>query len=182
MTPVGHTLVGTALGILSLPAHTSPRYKLGYFAAFALLANLPDFPLPYWGHERYDLSHSLFVNLLLCVLAVAVCAWQPTVRQRVGNPAVFLTALLAWLSHLLLDAFYNHGRGVAIFWPFSTASLALPVPWFSVVPLIPPITTAHLWEYGAEFASYFPLVLGAYMLRRMGILTQLMQSSSGKVC
>jgi membrane-bound metal-dependent hydrolase YbcI (DUF457 family) len=182
MTQVGHTLMGTALGILSLPPHASPGRKVGYLAAFALLANLPDLPLPYWGHDRYDVSHSLFVNLLLSLLAVALCAWQPGIRQRVGGPAVLVTGVLAWLSHLLLDAFYNHGHGVAIFWPFSPASLALPIPWFSVVPSIPPITTAHLREYGAEFASYFPLTVGVYVLRRMGILAQLVRACSRDVC
>ncbi len=166
MTQVGHTLMGTALGILSLPAHRSPRWKVGYFATFALLANLPDLPLPYWGHGRYDISHSLFVNLLLSVLAVALCSWQPGVRQFMGGRAVFGAGTLAWLTHLLLDAFYNHGRGVAIFWPFSPARLALPIRWFSVVPFIPPITSVHLLEYRAEFASYFPLVVAAYLLRR----------------
>jgi membrane-bound metal-dependent hydrolase YbcI (DUF457 family) len=182
MTPVGHSLMGTALGILSLPQHRSPRWKGAYFATFALLANLPDFPLPYWGHDRYDVSHSLFVNLLLSLLAVALCAWRPSVRQHVGGPAVLVTSMLAWLSHLLLDAFYNHGRGVAIFWPFSPASLALPIAWFSVVSLIPPITSAHLWEYAAEFASYVPLAVGAYVIRRTGILAQLVRACSRQVC
>ena len=108
MTQVGHTLMGTALGILSLPAHRSPRWKVGYFAIFALLANLPDLPLPYWGHGRYDISHSLFVNLLLSVLAVALCSWQPGVHQLMGGRAVLVAGTLAWLSHLLLDAFYDH--------------------------------------------------------------------------
>ena len=40
---------------------------------------------------------------------------------------------MAWLSHLLLDSFYNHGRGVLIFWPLSRARLNLAIPWFATL-------------------------------------------------
>ncbi len=169
MTQVGHMLMGTALGIVSLPAQASLQWKAGHLAAFALLALVPDLPLPWWGHERYDISHSLFVNLLLILIAVALLALPGSIRERIGGRVVLMSGVLAWLSHLLLDSFYNHGLGVAIFWPLSSAQLALPIPWFSVVPMIPPITLAHLWEYGAEFISYGPLVAAAYLLHRKRI-------------
>jgi len=157
--------MGTAIGTFSLPSNKPPRWKIAYFTVFALLGNLPDLDLPYWGHQRYDISHSLFVTLLFGALIVALFAWLPNMRQPVGGQGVVFAGMLAWLSHLLLDSFYNHGRGVAIFWPFSTAHLALPIPWFSVVPFIPPITPAHLLEYRAECASYAPFVVAAYVLR-----------------
>jgi membrane-bound metal-dependent hydrolase YbcI (DUF457 family) len=166
MTQVGHALMGTAIGILSLPSAKPLRWKIAYFTAFALLGNLPDLDLLYWGHQRYDISDSLFVTLLVGALITVLFAWLPSVRQHVGGRGVVLAGILAWLSHLLLDSFYNHGRGIAIFWPLSTAHVALPIPWFSAVPFIPPITPAHLLEYRAEFASYFPFVVAAYVLRR----------------
>jgi len=42
----------------------------------------------------------------------------------------------------------------------------------SVVPFIPPITPAHLLEYRAEFASYIPFVVAAYLLRRKLLLAK----------
>jgi len=172
MTQVGHALIGTAIGVLSLPSGKPLPWSIAYFAAFALIGNLPDLDLPYWGHQRYNISHSLFVTLLLGTLSTALFACLPGVRQRVGGRGVLCAAILAWLSHLLLDSFYNHGRGVAIFWPFSPAHLALPIPWFSVVPFIPPITAAHVLEYRTEFASYFPFVVAAYLLRRKLLLAK----------
>jgi membrane-bound metal-dependent hydrolase YbcI (DUF457 family) len=165
MTQVGHTLMGTAIGVLSIPSNKPLRWKCTYFAVFALLGNLPDLDLPYWGHQRYDISHSLFVALLFGILITALFAQLPRLRHQIGGQAVVFAGILAWLSHLLLDSFYNHGQGIAIFWPFSTAHLALPIPWFSVVPFIPPITFAHLQEYRAEFVSYIPFVVAAYVLR-----------------
>jgi hypothetical protein len=48
---------------------------------------------------------------------------------------------IAWLSHLPLDSMYSHGMGIAIFWPFSDAHLAMPVPWFETVSL--PAQSGH---------------------------------------
>jgi membrane-bound metal-dependent hydrolase YbcI (DUF457 family) len=168
MTTVGHTLMGMAIGILCLPQQTPARWKAGYFAAFVVLPNIPDLPFPHWGHDRYDISHSLFVNLLLCLMVVTLLGWHPNIRRAIGGGKVLDGGAAAWLSHLVLDSLYNHGRGVAIFWPLSDAHLALPIPWFSVVPF-PPLGLALLQECAIEFASYFPLVLLAYSLRRSGL-------------
>ena len=167
MTQVGHSLIGVAVSVVCAPRSLSWRGRLGYGAAFAALANLPDLPIPYWGHDRYDISHSLFVNLLFILVIGAVFGLQTPLRQRLGGWPVMVGGGLAWLSHLLLDSFYNHGLGVAIFWPFSEASLALPIAWFSTVPSPPPFTLAHLREYGAEFAGYGPVVLLAWVWRRV---------------
>jgi hypothetical protein len=70
MTPVGHILTGTAIAVLCLPARASTPHKLVHFAAFMGLANLPDLPFEIWGHQRYDLSHSLLVNLLFIAVAL----------------------------------------------------------------------------------------------------------------
>lgn len=165
MTTVGHTLAGIAVGVLCLPEQKSTRWKAVYFAVFALLPNIPDLPLPYWGHARYELSHSLFVNLLAILGIAALIAWRRDMRSRFGG-TMLAGGAVAWFSHLLLDSLYRDGGGVAIFWPFSDARLHLPVPWFSVVPVPPPVTGALLRELAAEFLSYFPLVLLAFALRR----------------
>jgi hypothetical protein len=166
MTQVGHSLVGLAVGVMVAPRQLSWRGRLVYGATFAALANLPDLPAPNWGHDRYHISHSLFVNALLITLIWAALGWHAGLRGRLGGWAVAVGGGLAWLSHLPLDSFYNHGLGVAIFWPLSDASLVLPITWFSTVPSPPPFTPAHWQEYAAEFASYAPAVLLAWAVRR----------------
>jgi hypothetical protein len=69
---------------------------------------------------------------------------------------------------MLLDSLYSD-MGVAIFWPFSDARSHLPIPWFSTVPIPPPVTRALLRELAVEFLSYSPLVLLAFGLRRARI-------------
>ena len=134
MTTVGHSLAGLAIAALVVPRGWSVRAKVAGFTAFALLANLPDAPLPGWGHSRYLISHSLFVALAAVAVPVAALAALRRPRAWLGGWPVVLGGAGAWLSHLLLDTFYNHGRGLRMFWPASrTAALKLPVPWFSVL-------------------------------------------------
>ncbi len=159
---MGHGLTGAALGLLATPAGAGRGRLLATLVAFAALANIPDLPLPGWGHSRYDISHSVFVNLpLALVLALALWRWRG-LRLRVT-----LLGAAAWCSHLLLDSMYNHGKGVAIFWPLSAGRLALPLPWFSTAhgPLWRP--DLHLLKVMAvELAFYGALFLVGAGLRR----------------
>ena len=87
--------------------------SVGIACAFVALANLPDWPLPNWGHDRYDISHSVFVNIGLIGLVVVLT--QVFANQTRLSQNRFLTlAAMAWLSHLLLDTFYNHGEGLGL--------------------------------------------------------------------
>ena len=161
MLSTGHMLTGAAIGVLCKPEGVSKKWTRVYYGVFLLLSQVPDFPIKNWGHYRYGISHSIFVNLLLVVIVVVPLSF---LRDRIGGWKVIVGGSIAWLSHLLLDSFYNHGRGVAIFWPFSKARLALPIPWFSAV-LVPFITVQRLEEYLIEFVCYFPLLLLAIGLR-----------------
>jgi len=138
MTGVGHGIVGAACGITCMPASLSHRQKVLHLLAFIALANLPDLPVPpYWGHSLYYFSHSLFVNLAVIGVSVAIMyflvGFVPGARDNPTYRWIILAGGLAWLSHLLLDTFYNHGKGLLMFWPLSTARLALPVPWLAVL-------------------------------------------------
>jgi membrane-bound metal-dependent hydrolase YbcI (DUF457 family) len=80
-----------------------------------------------------------------------------------GWPLVW-AGTAAWLSHLLLDSFYSHGKGVRIFWPLSLDALNLPMPWFDVLQVgIPPHVALRI--FAVEFAFYGSL-LGLCLLWR----------------
>ena len=162
MTEVGHVLTGAAIGILSMPKNTTAKQKTTYITAFMLIATIPDWPFKGWGHNRYYFSHSLFVTLLFIFLMVIILMISRKLRMRIGNWPVAIGGSFAWLSHLLLDSFYNHGKGIAIYWPFSKARLALPIPWFDVGIG----SLSHVMQvFLIEFISYFPLLLLALFIR-----------------
>lgn len=133
MTTVGHGLMGLTIGTLGLPYGLGPRRLALTLGALAAAANLPDLPVPGWGHDRYDVSHSVFVNAALALLVVLAARLVPGLWGATGGGRAAACAVLAWHSHLLLDSFYNHGQGIAIFWPFSAGRLVLPLPWFSTL-------------------------------------------------
>ena len=148
MSPVGHSIIGLACASACMPFVVSLPRRFAIGLLFVALANLPDWPIPNWGHDRYDISHSVFVNLaLLSIVAVAV--WR-----RVGGLITGLGST-AWMSHLLLDSFYNHGRGIAVCWPFSKARLNLAMPWFNNLDLSQsPFSADNLRVYGVEAVAF----------------------------
>lgn len=157
MTSVGHTLTGLAFAAVAIPRDWSRRPKVLGFLVFALLAGGPDLPAPFWGHSEYLISHSIFVSFGLVAGVAALAATLPRLRTAVGGWPVVCAGAAAWLSHLLLDSFYNHGMGVRIFWPLSLEALSLPVPWFDVLRVgIPP--PAVLRIFAIEFAVYGTLL------------------------
>lgn len=179
MTTIGHTLTGIAIGLVCKPKNISLRRSIVHLAFFAFLANIPDLPLPKWGHDDYRVSHSLFVTLMFITTIVIGLAFAKKIRERLGGWPVISSGALAWLSHLLLDSFYNTGYGIAIFWPFSKARLILPIPWFSVLPSIPPPFTWPIIQiFLIEFISYFPLVILAIGLWQSDVLERLIKQKS----
>lgn len=163
MTTVGHLLMGASIGVLSLPKNTGKAHKVAHIATFMFLANIPDLPFKGWGHDRYYFSHSLFVSLLLIASLALTLLFLKSLRMKLGNWPVIFSGGLAWLSHLLLDSFYNHGKGIMIYWPFSEARLALPIPWFGLgIGTLLEILRVLL----IEFISYAPLLLLAIWVRR----------------
>jgi membrane-bound metal-dependent hydrolase YbcI (DUF457 family) len=133
MTFVGHGLMGLAIGAAVVPRRAGWVAKGATLAAMVFLAVVPDLPLAGWGHDDYLLSHSIFINLGAIGLLLGLMAFWQQGRARLGGWAVVLGGAGAWLSHLLLDCTYNHGHGLAMFWPLSdTARLRLTLPWFRV--------------------------------------------------
>ena len=164
MSPVGHSLTGLSLAVLAIPSGATLRVRLLLPVVFVALANLPDWPIPGWGHDRYDISHSLFVNLAL-VTAVWVLWGMTRLKQKLSGRLVAL-GLTAWLSHILLDSFYGHGYGIAIFWPFSEGRLSLPINIFNTIDQDLPLSSVrNLRVYGIELLAYTPLLLFACLIR-----------------
>jgi hypothetical protein len=166
MTTVGHSLLGAAIGTACMPeALKKPWAQAAFLAGFMVLANLPDIPVPGWGHDRYDVSHSIPIAVLAITAIAVAIRLSPLGRRWVGSVPVLLGGAAAWLSHMLLDSFYNHRMGLRVWWPLSDARLALPIPWLG-----------HLWGPGlsgdhflvvlGEVATFLPLVLLAIVWRR----------------
>ncbi len=152
MTQVGHCLFGASLAVVTAPAATSRRQAAWRIAAFALLANVPDLPLPGWGHQRYDISHSLFVNLALIAPAAAALRRRVALRDAAAGAG-------AWLTHLLLDTFYANNAGLAMFWPVSDARLHLPIALFRTTEHFQAASSpGNVRVYLVELAVYLPLL------------------------
>ncbi len=113
VTTVGHSLTGLSIAVLTLPRGQSLRWYVLMGLCFVFFANVSDFPLPGWGHGFYHISHSVFVTLLLASLLAVLLLW-PTFRVPVGGRVIVVWSA-TWLSHMVLDSMYAHGRGIAIF-------------------------------------------------------------------
>lgn len=167
MTPVGHTLLGAAIGVACSPPHWSNNRTAALAALGAFSANAPDLPLPGWGHDRYAVSHGVFVNAALigAMILLLVALRRMANVPRALSPRVLGAASVAWLSHFLLDSFYNHGLGVAVLWPLSDARLALPLPPFQTYAHTPLLSWPTFRVLGVEAVCYLPLVLLAVSWR-----------------
>jgi membrane-bound metal-dependent hydrolase YbcI (DUF457 family) len=159
MTLVGHSLVGAAIGTACMPdALTGPLARVVFLTGFMIFANVPDIPLRNWGHHRYDISHSVPVTLVLIAVIAAGIRLSGRGRRTIGSPQVLIGGAAAWLSHMLLDSFYNHGLGLMVWWPLFNVRLALPIPWLANVSM-PWLSAENTRVCLIELATYLPLVL-----------------------
>lgn len=165
MTPVGHSLVGLSIGWLVLPRSWSVRSKAAGLAGFVVLANAPDLPIPGWGHDRYHISHSLFVTAL-GVMVVGLLAMAAT-WHRGGLPrGMIVGGGAAWFSHLLLDTMYSHGKGLGVFWPLGSGRVSLGVPIFETMTLNPVLGWHNLRVFAIEGLVYGGVFALALAIRR----------------
>ena len=166
MTLVGHTLTGMAIGVCLLPSPLRSRQGMVGVLFCGVLANLPDLPVHGWGHDAYHVSHSIFVNLGLGVIAWTLIHFGRHLANVDVSARLQLAGLFAWMSHFLLDTFYSHGKGVRLFWPVSDARLALPIPVFDTLGGWPPAMNGHTARvFGIELAAY-GVLLGAVCFMR----------------
>ncbi len=142
------------------------RQRAIIIGVYIFAAYIPDLPVPGWGHWQYHISHSVFVNILIMIPFVIILCYLKYAKN-IGSYVVIIGAMIAWLSHFLLDSFYNHGKGIGIFWPFSSSKLALPVPWFSTLQSTSSLLSYYnLKVFLIEFLFYFPIFFAALFIRR----------------
>ena len=144
MDPLSHAVLGAAL---AEPAARSRQIvaaiAVGAFAAVApdvdLLIRSSGDPLLALEYHRH-FSHSLLfapAGGLLCALAT----WS-FCRRWLSFRACLLISLLAYLSHLLLDACTSYGT--SLYWPFARERVA-----FDVVSAVDPLFTLPLLGFAA---------------------------------
>jgi inner membrane protein len=136
-TIFSHAIFASALG----SAYKTEPAPLRYWVLTATCAMLPDVDAIGFGFGvRYDsmfghrgLTHSI-AFAVLTGLAVGLFAFgsRETLRGRVSLMVYFT---LVTLSHPLLDALTNGGRGVALFAPFSVERYFFPVRPIEVSPI-----------------------------------------------
>jgi hypothetical protein len=164
MTPIGHTLTGLAIGYAAIPRDTPPQQKMACLAGFALLASLPDLPLPYWGHGFLDASHSL-VSCTIGVLVIgSFLLWKYKGRFPF-TPTMIVAGALCWYSHMLLDSMYSWGVGLPIAWPFGMVRLALPVPWLQIADKADVLSLYNVKVAMFEILTFGPLLLLAVLVK-----------------
>ncbi len=164
MPSVGHLIVGVSAGRLS----RAPRVEApwAWMAGLVALSHAADldvlafrFGIPYgaaFGHR--GAAHSIVVATALG-LAWGLVGVRLGVRPRVA----LITALLVAISHGVLDAFTDGGKGIALFWPFSSERVF--APWRPIP--VAPIGMGILSRRGVavmlqEVALFSPLLLLAF--------------------
>jgi hypothetical protein len=164
MTPIGHTLTGLAIGYAAIPRETPPKQRLGLLAVFALLASLPDMPLPFWGHANLEISHSL-VSCTVGVLVIgSLLVWKYQGRFPF-TPAMLFAGALCWYSHMVLDAMYSWGVGLPIAWPFGVVRLDLAVPWLHIANKVDVLSMHNVRVALFEVLTFGPLLLVAVLAK-----------------
>lgn len=168
MTPFGHAIVGVSCGSLVIPSKLTLWQRMLSAFLFAMIACAPDIALKGWGHDKYYFSHSIFVNLgLILFLLVAWIALSSLFKLK-KNLKIAIGLSCAWLSHLLLDSFYNHGQGIRIFWPLSDSALALPIPWLDVMDASLPYFAWHNTKiHLIEVVTFIPILFLSLLLRHL---------------
>ena len=163
MTTVGHTIMGVTTATVFIPFPLSRNKKFLWLATAIFAANIPDIALPGWGHDRYYFSHSIVVNAIILFLFIGLML---TLRRDYKFQKHFIAMFsLAWMSHFILDSFYNHGKGLRAFWPISDAALNMPIPIFETTD-----SSSNLFlTYLIEFLVYGSVLLLVYGLRRFCI-------------
>ena len=133
---ISHAAAGAALSIAFGPDDPPVRYWPIAIAA-AVLPDLDSFLSyfrydPAFGHRGF--FHSPFLGLIISFLLMFLFFRDQTLFSGRWF-RYFFVFFLVWMSHGLLDALTNGGRGVAFFSPFSSERYFLPWTPIQVSPM-----------------------------------------------
>jgi len=123
MASIGHLATGALIGaVYSRVTDTKPLPAMAAFAGLALAPDLDLLAIPFNPRgtplEHRVLSHALPFAAVVS-LALALALGKRPYRLLLGG-----MSFLAMASHGVLDGFTRHGRGPALWWPFSDARYA----------------------------------------------------------
>ena len=160
MASFGHIAIGMAAGRLHTRRGAPLRTLAPAMAGYALLSALPDADIiGYFAGVPYDSTfghrgavHSLTFGVLS---ASAFCGIARLLGQPLRRTAPL--ALVAALSHPLLDTLTDGGHAIALLWPFSDARFFAPVRPIPVAPLSP---AAWMSPWGARVVAGELLLFG----------------------
>jgi inner membrane protein len=155
----GHAAAALAIGAVALP-RGAPRRAWGLMVACAVLPDVDSIGyamgIPYdhlVGHR--GLTHSIAFAVAVAVMTTLLAfrgEGSRSMRLRIGA-----CLLVATLSHGVLDAMTNGGRGVAFLSPFSRARYFLP--WRPIV--VSPISvTGFFSSWGLRVLASEALWIG----------------------
>ncbi len=164
MTTVGHTLTGLTIAVLFQPKIVKIPTRIIYYLLFVFCALIPDIEVHGWGHYQYQISHSIVLMAALEGVIFLFSSLVPHLRKSRLYWRILLGCSVAWMSHFLLDSFYNHGKGIIVMWPISAGRLNLSLPWFSTIPPLP-VSMEHIRICSVEVLFYLPLLLFAVLLK-----------------
>jgi inner membrane protein len=169
-TIFSHAIFASALG----KAHTAEPMPMRYWVLTAACAMLPDADaIAFAFGVRYDsmLGHRGLTHSIAFALLVGFLVGMFAFGRRLTGPGklqlvVYFT--LVTLSHPLLDALTNGGRGVALFAPFSSERYFFPFQPIEVSPIGMGFFSARGLEVLASEVIWVWLpALLIYMLARM---------------
>jgi hypothetical protein len=178
-SPIGHSLVGFAIGLAIQPSHSRMSWAWRVFVAFAANAPELDF-LPGCVVRNLKGFHQggshLFVAGGLCGLMCGLAAW---VLRRPILP-IGTTGGLLYLSHLVLDLLTRDRRppmGLPLLWPISQEGFEFRLTIFRGVSQCNGATSlqgfledlfawSNAYALGPEIAILLPLAGGVVWWRR----------------
>jgi inner membrane protein len=166
MASFGHVAVGLLTGRLHGGGDRSERRtRWATLALFTILATLPDIDVllvSFGASEKGAFGHRGALHSLTMALASGVFCALAARRWRWPVMRTALAGAAAVASHTLLDLLDARGKGLALFWPLSSARYHSP---WRLLPDAPRglklLSGSGLLEFVTEFALFLPITIYA---------------------
>lgn len=177
-TPVGHTLAGLAVFVLSANRRSLKnlwsRENFGWAALCVVASSIPDIDFIHWGSEgltataqyHHGLTHSIGFAFFIGVMT-SLWAWIRNFKRVLKVFA--LTSASVWFHAVAdvfgVDSYPVNGIGLPILWPISDKYFIFPV--MPGVSRANPFEPESLFALSLEFVLYGMILFLAVWLRRV---------------